>query len=103
MGSDRAPNLVAGYNNQLQSWDNLGGVIVDLNGYIDDPEWGLDPATQADFYPVIWNQDSNANKRLGLPVYRSTVVIFYNQSWAQELGFETPALLLLKITIAPVV
>ncbi|MFN2235706.1 MAG: extracellular solute-binding protein [Anaerolineales bacterium] len=90
LGSESAPNLVAGYNNQIQSWDNLGGAIVDLNAYIDDPQWGLDPAAQADFYPVIWNQDTNANKRLGLPVYRSTVVIFYNQSWAQELGFETP-------------
>lgn len=90
LGSESAPNLVAGYNNQLQSWDNHGGTIVDLNEYIDDPEWGFDLATQADFYPVFWNQDTNANKRLGLPIYRSAVVIFYNQSWAQELGFEAP-------------
>jgi ABC-type glycerol-3-phosphate transport system substrate-binding protein len=90
LGSSTAPNLVAGYNNQLQSWDNLGGAIIDLDEYIYDPEWGLDTAMQADFYPVFWEQDTNANKRLGLPVYRSTVVIFYNQSWAQELGFESP-------------
>jgi len=89
LGSDSAPNLVAGYNNQLQSWDNHGGTIIDLNEYVDDPQWGLDPTAQADFYPVFWEQDTNSNKRLGLPVYRSTVVIFYNQSWARELGFET--------------
>jgi ABC-type glycerol-3-phosphate transport system substrate-binding protein len=90
LGSDDAPNLVAGYNNQLQSWDNQGGTIVDLNAYINDPEWGFDSALQSDFYPVIWEQDAAAEKRLGLPVYRSTVVIFYNQTWAQELGFEAP-------------
>lgn len=90
LGSDFVPNLVAGYNNQLQSWDNQGGTIIDLNEYVDDPEWGLDPTVQADFYPVFWEQDTNTNKRLGLPVYRSAVVIFYNQSWAQELGFDAP-------------
>lgn len=86
-GSSNSPHVVVGYNNQIQSWDNLMGVIVNLDDYVNDPNWGLDPATQADFYPIIWQQDTNSTKRLGLPVYRSTIVIFYNQSWAQELGF----------------
>ncbi len=90
IGSASSPNIVAGYNNQLQSWDNNGGKIVDLDDYVNDPDWGLDPVVQADFYPVFWTQDTNENKRLGLPIYRSTVVIFYNQSWAQELGFDDP-------------
>jgi ABC-type glycerol-3-phosphate transport system substrate-binding protein len=90
LGSDAAPNLVAGYNNQLQSWDNHGGKLVDLDEYVNDPGWGLDPEAQADFHPIFWEQDTNDNKRLGLPVYRSAVVIFYNQSWAKELGFEKP-------------
>lgn len=89
-GSEAIPNLVAGYNNQLQSWDNLGGIVVDLDEYVHDPEMGLDADDQADFFPVFWEQDTNLEKRLGLPVYRSTVLIFYNQSWAQELGFDAP-------------
>ena len=90
LGSSKAPQVVVGYNNQLQSWDNLSGAIVDLNPYIDDPEWGMASAIQSDFYPVIWAQDATETKRLGLPIYRSTIVIFYNQSWAQELGFANP-------------
>ena len=91
IGSNNLPHITVGYNNQIQSWDNLSnGKIVDANQYVDDPEWGLTPATQADFYPAIWTQDTNTNKRLGLPVYRSGIVIFYNQTWAQELGFEAP-------------
>ncbi len=90
IGSTAMPQVVAGYNNQLQSWENNGGVFVDLNDYVNDPNWGLDPITQADFFPPIWAQDTHKGKRLGLPIYRSTVVIFYNQSWAQELGFDAP-------------
>jgi len=90
IGSPNLPQVVVGYNNQLQSWDNQGGKIVDLDGYVNDPEWGLDTTTQADFFPAFWKQDINSNKRLGLPVYRSTSVIFYNQSWAKELGFDAP-------------
>jgi ABC-type glycerol-3-phosphate transport system substrate-binding protein len=90
IGSPTLPNVVVGYNNQLQSWDNHGARVVDLSDYIDDPEWGLDAGTQADFYPVFWAQDTNRSKRLGVPVYRSTSIIFYNQTWAQELGFDSP-------------
>ena len=88
LGSSAAPQVVVGYNNQLQSWDNLSGSLINLDDYLNDPAWGIETAQQADFYPVIWAQDSNDTKRLGLPVYRSAIVIFYNQSWAQELGFD---------------
>ncbi|HIE57937.1 MAG TPA: extracellular solute-binding protein [Anaerolineales bacterium] len=91
LGSKDAPQVVVGYNNQIQSWDNQSGQVLDLNAYINDPEWGLSPEIQGDFYPIIWEQDTNgAGKRLGMPVYRSGTVIFYNQTWAQELGFNTP-------------
>ncbi len=83
------PNIAAGYNNQIQSWDDYGNLIVDLNDFITDPEWGLSDEEQADYYPVIWEQDVIDGKRMGLPVSRSAMVLFYNQTWAQELGFET--------------
>jgi multiple sugar transport system substrate-binding protein len=84
------PNVTVAYNNQLKSWDNYGGVIVDLDDYLFDPEWGFSDAELSDFYPAFWNQDVVAGVRLGLPFYRSAMVLFYNQSWAQELGFDAP-------------
>ncbi|MFH1633121.1 MAG: extracellular solute-binding protein, partial [Chloroflexota bacterium] len=84
------PNLAVGYNNQIQSWDNYGGIIVDMNEYMDDPDWGLDESEQADFFPAIWEQDVADGKRLGLPVYRAAMLLFYNQSWARALGFDSP-------------
>jgi ABC-type glycerol-3-phosphate transport system substrate-binding protein len=91
LGSPDAPQVVVGYNNQLQSWDNQSGQILDLNAYTNNPEWGFPPDVQADFSPVAWAQDVNAaGKRLGVPIYRSAIVIFYNQTWARELGFDSP-------------
>lgn len=84
------PNLTVGYNNQIQSWDSYGGIIVDMNEYVDNPDWGLDESEQADFFPAIWEQDVAGGNRLGLPAYRSAMVLLYNQSWAQALGFDSP-------------
>ncbi len=85
------PHLTASFTNQIQSWDNHGGVIVDLNQYIHDPVWGLTDLEQEAYFPEFWNIDVNANgKRLGFPVYRYAMVLFYNQTWAQELGFSAP-------------
>jgi multiple sugar transport system substrate-binding protein len=83
------PNVAAGYNNQIQSWDNYGNLIVNLNDFVNDSEWGLSADDQADFYRIIWEQDVIDGKRLGLPVYRAAMVLFYNQTWAQELGFDS--------------
>ena len=88
--SNELPNLTVGYSSQIRDWDRRGDRIVDLNSYIDDPIWGLSPAEQADFYAVFWKDDLAGAKRLGLPVYRSAMMLFYNQSWAQELGFAAP-------------
>jgi ABC-type glycerol-3-phosphate transport system substrate-binding protein len=50
----------------------------------------LDPAEQADFFAAFWDQDVVDGVRLGLPLDRLSQFIFYNQSWARELGFDSP-------------
>jgi multiple sugar transport system substrate-binding protein/sn-glycerol 3-phosphate transport system substrate-binding protein len=65
-------------------------LIVDLNEYVNDPTWGLTAEEQADFYPVFWEQDVLGGKRLGIPAERSAQVLYYNQTWAEELGFDEP-------------
>jgi ABC-type glycerol-3-phosphate transport system substrate-binding protein len=90
IGLGALPHVTLGYTNQLQSWDNTGKVIVDLNEYLYDDRWGLQDSQRADFYEAVWEQDESAGKRLGLPYYRSAMVIFYNQSWAEALGFAAP-------------
>ena len=84
------PDLVVGYQNQMLVWDGDGDIIVDLNPYVNDPEVGLSKEEQDDFYPVFWEQDLINGKRYGMPVQRSAQYMFYNVTWAKELGFDKP-------------
>lgn len=90
VGSNGLPDVTLGTIQQLQSWQNYGNIIVDQFDYVHDPEWGLSAVEQSDFYPVFWEQDVVNGVRLGMPLYRSAAVLFYNQTWAEELGFDSP-------------
>lgn len=83
------PHLTVGYNYQIGSWA-AQGQVVNLNNYISDPQWGLSEAEQADFVPVIWEQDLVEGDRIGFPAQRSAQVMVYNQSWAKEMGYAEP-------------
>ncbi len=84
------PDLVVGYNDQYLAWDSLGNLMVDLLPYVNDSEVGFDAAALADFYPAFWAQDDIGDRRLGIPAQSSGQIIFYNLSWARELGFDSP-------------
>ena len=90
INSGDLPDLVVGYNNQYLAWDSAGDVIVDLTPYIQDETVGMDAQAVEDFYPVFWQQDLIGGERLGIPAQRSGQYMFYNVSWAQELGFDAP-------------
>lgn len=90
------PDMIVDYGYQARHWDGVDA-ILDLTPYVNDPVWGLTNEEQADFLPPFWAEDllinnsSGQTKRLGIPFYRSAYVLFYNQSWAHELGFpDTP-------------
>ena len=84
------PNLALGYNYQARSLYRSSQLLVDLNPYLQDPHWGLTEQDLADFYPLFWQQEQDSGVHLGVPFYRSGQVLFYNQSWAEQLGFGTP-------------
>lgn len=90
--SESLPDVLVGYNYQASHWDAAGSTLVDLERYMADPTWGLTADEQADFFPAFWSQDAadqpgGAAKRLGLPLHRSALVLYYNQSYARALGF----------------
>ena len=93
--SSTLPDVLVDYGYQARHW-NESGVLADLAPYVDDPVWGLTGGEQSDFYPSFWAEDlvttvSPPNSlRLGIPYYRSAYVLFYNQSWADELGYPVP-------------
>jgi len=87
--SGGAPALVAALPEQTLSWD-ASASVVNLSPYLGDPAWGLGSYGIADFPPVFWAQDNLDGKQLGIPAQRSARFLFYNQTWAHELGFDSP-------------
>ncbi len=89
LASGPKPDLVVTLPEQLAGWD-ASGSIVDLNPYLGDPTWGLSSTESADIPAPFWSQDLVNGRRLGLPAQRSVRVLFYNKTWAHELGFQSP-------------
>lgn len=84
--------LIVGYQND-QAFYQLNDILVDFDTLINDPHWGLSEEEKADFFASFMDQGIHAsfdNQRLGFPPNRSMEVLYYNQTWLEELGFEGP-------------
>lgn len=83
------PSLVVGYQND-QAFYQLNDALVDMDTYMNDPYWGLAEDEKADFYASFVEQGVHAafgNERLGFPPNRSMEMLFWNQTWLEELGY----------------
>jgi len=87
LATGEVPDVVMGYLHQAQEW-NEASALFDQQVFVDDPVWGFSNEEQEDFYSVFWEHDVLEGKRLGIPVQRFGQILLYNESWAQELGFE---------------
>lgn len=84
------PNLTMGFPNGLSRWYGLN-VITGLNEYIQDPSYGISAADYAAIYPGPLSSGTLVDgTQIGIPMHQSAQVIFYNHTWAQELGFDAP-------------
>ncbi len=84
------PNLTMGFANGLALWHSLG-VIAPLNDYLADPNFGLSQAELDAIYPGPYSSGTLADgTQVGIPMHQSAQVLFYNHTWAQELGFDAP-------------
>jgi ABC-type glycerol-3-phosphate transport system substrate-binding protein len=90
LSEQTAPNVVAASMEQILTWHRLEGVAINLNDYVDDSVWGLNPQERADFPRSFWDQGELEGRRYGIPAMRSPEVLFYNADWARELGFPNP-------------
>jgi multiple sugar transport system substrate-binding protein len=90
IAQDELPALTMAYNYQYLGWDQLDQVTVDLTPYFTDLTFGLDEETLADFYPVFLEHDLIGEYRYALPAQRAGQVLFYNTTWAKELGYNSP-------------
>ncbi len=90
IASGDLPNVTPGFPNAISTWYNAG-VVAELNDFIDDPMFGL----SAEEMDAIFDSNLAAGRlpdgtQIGMPIHQSENVIFYNNTWAQELGFDSP-------------
>ncbi|PWH15490.1 MAG: hypothetical protein DDG60_05825 [Anaerolineae bacterium] len=78
---DSHPDLVLALPEQLTGWRDA---LLDLTPYAAHREWGV---AREEILPVFWEQSHRAGTQIGLPVIRSGRYLFYNVTWARELGF----------------
>lgn len=86
------PALVIAPVEQLSSWHQKYDLIIDLSSYMSMPGIALTAEDLAQFPAAFTDQDKYGDLRLGFPAIRHAQVLFYNQTWAQNLGFPDPPL-----------
>jgi ABC-type glycerol-3-phosphate transport system substrate-binding protein len=84
------PDIVVAYLYQALAWDASGVRLADLSAYVNDPVWGMDEQSLVDFYPIFWEHDQVGDQRFGFPAQGSAQLLYYNTTWAKELGFNAP-------------
>jgi len=87
-GPDK-PDVVVGLPEYAVEW-HAQDAVLELDPYVSDPVYGLSEAEIADFPSVFWEQDQVEGMRLGIPAQRTARLLLYNQTWADELGFDAP-------------
>ncbi|MGD8488987.1 MAG: extracellular solute-binding protein [Anaerolineae bacterium] len=88
------PQLTVGYANTFGKY-MLADALVDMDLFVDSPTWGLTAEEKADFFPGIFESDvsplfGDGHYRMGFPPNRSMEVLYYNQEWLAELGYDGP-------------
>lgn len=83
------PNLLVAYSSSLANWLQMD-VLVNLNDFIYNQDYGLEDEEIADFFgSAFYGPILEDGTRVGFPLSQSEYVIYYNSTWAKELGFES--------------
>lgn len=90
------PNIIPGFPNDALSYALEPNLIVDLNPYVSDPNWGLSEEeltnlNEAAFNAWVFDGEPHNGARLGWVNQISGAVLFYNPTMIEALGFEAAA------------
>jgi ABC-type glycerol-3-phosphate transport system substrate-binding protein len=91
LGTGAFPDVTAAPQEQARAWQDAGIKLLPLDRYIHDRQWGFTQAAINDYAAAIWNMgQSTGGIQLGIPALQTAHVLFYNATWAKELGFAQP-------------
>ncbi|HHN93170.1 MAG TPA: ABC transporter substrate-binding protein, partial [Anaerolineae bacterium] len=85
------PSMAVAYQNQAATYAGQG-VLVALDPYVNSPKWGYTEEELNDFFPIALAADylPQFDARYGWPPYKSMEVMYYNEDWLKELGYDGP-------------
>jgi len=82
------PQIPQAYTSALQNWVTVD-LVVDLDQFIYDEDYGLTEEEIADIYPGVFDLSvSPDGARIGWGFSQSANLMVYNYTWARELGFD---------------
>lgn len=88
------PDLIAAPDYYLTSLIENGIELRNQDEFLSSPVWGIPQADLDRFFPVFLDSGKLRDQQYSFPAYRTGHYLFYNQTWAEELGFsqipETP-------------
>ncbi len=88
MADGSGPQVVIAPVEELAYWFQQG-VLLPLDPFVMDMNYGISAEIQQDFLPVFWQQDVIAGQRIGIPFNREINFLVYNSSWGKEIGFKS--------------
>ena len=83
------PQITEAYQNQTQAY-HKAGVITDLAPYMNSALFGLTEQERGDYIRTFLAQDNIGGVQTALLPNRSMEVLYYNQQWLEELGYDGP-------------
>lgn len=90
--ANKPPALAVAYQSMVARYYEAGAV-VDLDEYLNHPEYGLSAESQADIYPLFITANRFKhydNKLLSFPFTKSILMMYYNKGVLREVGYDAP-------------
>ena len=89
--ANQIPGMAVAYQNQAATYA-VQGVLAALDPYVESEKWGYTEAELGDFFPIALAADilPQFEARYGWPPYKSMEVMYYNEDWLAELGYDGP-------------
>ncbi len=81
-------NLVIADSAWLSSLNANSGILMDLSDFMNSTDLSIEAAGADPIMPVILASEENNGSYFGLPLWAEPSFLFYNKTWAVELGFE---------------
>jgi len=88
----KLPALAVAYESMVSRY-NRANIVVDIEPYLNHPEYGLSAESQADIFPEFLRAGRFRqfnNQMLTFPFTKSVLMMYYNKGLLAEVGYDAP-------------